>query len=146
MLPLLLGAAVIACLAYKSKQTPSLAVAQQEAEAEKTETITTSGVQQAYRPRTSYFLGYSGSVREILRLPENHARGEAVAPLWRLWSGTFGSIKPEQVEGTFNSKTPEIVIPEERHVTPELEEALRQSVERRLWAGGGQITPVGTFG
>lgn len=114
--------------------------------AERTQTVTTSGVTQNYRPRTTYNLGNAGSISEINRLPENHLRGQLVAPLWRLWSGTFGSIRPEQVTGTFGDGERGLPFPEEVHVTPELEAALAESVERRVWLGGGATPVTGTFG
>lgn len=106
---------------------------------DRTQTVTTSGIQQSYRPKTSFYRGVGGSAREI----ENHGRGEAVTP--KTWLGTYGSV-PQQPAGTFNGVPTGLTIPEEIHVTPELEARLAQSSQQRTWAGGGTTPSVGTFG
>lgn len=118
-------------------------------QAEKTQIVSTSGVTQNYRPRTSYVLGNGGSVKEIIeteRMPENHMRGTEVAGVHRVYRGTFGSIPLGQATGTFNGVTSGLTIPEEIHVTPQLEAALAQSVQRRTWKTGGSTPVTGTFG
>lgn len=114
----------------------------------RSQVVTTSGVRQPYSPRTSYRLGNAGSTREVAlsRLPEDHVRGAAVTPEWRKWGSGYGSILPEGVTGTFNGAPIGLTIPEERHVTPQVEAYLAESVRRRLWLGGGQPRPSGTFG
>lgn len=131
-------------LAPRAASVPSASLSNPD----KTQIISTSGVKLNYRPRTSYVLGNSGSVREITRaaMPEDHGRGEAVLPFWRRYGGSYGSVMPNQVTGTFNGKGTGLTIPEEVHVTPQLESRLAASVRHRLWETGGSSTPEGTFG
>lgn len=58
--------------------------------AELMQVITTSGKTLNYRPRTNFYRGNSGSVREVA-LPENHLRGEALTP--KTWQGGYGSVR-----------------------------------------------------
>lgn len=156
--------------------------------AERTEVVSTSGVTQTFRPRTSYIRGYGGSVKDVWNqliaehLPENHIRGAILTP--NTWRGGYGSIQQQEKIGTFSNDLPDIsqepenharglaltpktwfglpfgsIVPrlvapsalsypeEGPHVSPEIEEALRLSAQRRTWFGGGQKAPVeGTFG
>lgn len=68
-----------------------------QTETERTQTVSTGGVTQTFRPRTTYYLGNSGSTREV----ENHIRAEQITPWWRTYGSAYGSILPEQVTGTF---------------------------------------------
>lgn len=120
--------------------------------AEQVQIISTSGVNQLYRPRRTYLRGNGGSVKEvwyqlIAELPEDHYRGETVTPV--TWFGrAHGSIKPQEVTGTFDgSEEIGLTYPEEGpHVSPEIEEALFQSTLRKTFHAGGTEPPEGTFG
>jgi len=86
------------------------------------------------------------------RLAEDHLRGAALTP--QTWSGlAHGSVQPSQLTGTFDGSVgaglyldSQLLSPEKRHVTPQIEAALAQSVQRRAWFGGGTVPVQGTFG
>jgi len=88
-----------------------------------------------------------------VRLAENHMRGQALTP--QTWFAlAHGSVLPTELSGTFDGSAgaglyldSQLLSPEKRHVTPQIEAALAQSAHRRTWFGGGQTPPVqGTFG
>lgn len=135
-------------IAYMALQKQGIISVPTENQPDRTQTISTRGTSLNYRPRASYYLGNSGSVREV----ENHGRGEAVTP--KTWRGTYGSILQPQVSGTFNGSesaglyvNSQLLNPQSIHVTPQIESALAWSTQRRKWFGGGSIPVVeGTFG
>ena len=137
----------LALLGYALSRKPTAQQLAQAQGVEQTQKVTTSGVTQTTYPRTSYYLGNGGSVREISNniLPEDHGRGQAVAGLWQIYRGTYGSIPLGQAKGSFNGNPANIVIPEEIHVTPQLEAHLAKSVQHRTWETSGAYPPKRTF-
>lgn len=133
-------------LLYQALQKQGIIRAAQES-AERTQTVSTGGNTQTYRPRTTYVLGNSGSVKEINSLPENHWRGRAVTP--ETWFAlAHGSVLPQEQTGTFDGSTElGLTYPEEGpHVSPQIESALYESTLQKTFFGGGTKPAEGTFG